>query len=186
MKIAFFLVSFALLFSSYAHDENKAYFKITPKESTVEVIAEFPWAIRDALIRYNPELEHGKQKADFEKTLKMYVSKNFTLTSNSGQNFDLIQMKEFESKGHTHHATYQLIFNGKNLNNIKNTLLFEVSKNHENYHEVFMDGMIKSFITNEKQANFKIKNTNTSKAHYWWLCLLLIPIFYFKKQFKTR
>ena len=48
-------------FFGYAHKTDEAFFTFDQKENTVEIHAEFPYTMRNALIEFNPYLEKLKQ-----------------------------------------------------------------------------------------------------------------------------
>ena len=62
MKIFLALSFLVLSYASFAHEPNEAFFEITQKGNTTEVIAEFPWTLRNALIEFYPSLETANSK----------------------------------------------------------------------------------------------------------------------------
>ena len=77
-----FILCFVCLFSNLglAHETNEAFFRIVQKENTIEIEAEFPWTMRNALIAFNPSLENSTNKKDFESTLlKSRRKKNYSV-----------------------------------------------------------------------------------------------------------
>ena len=95
----------------FSHDSNKAFFKINQENNFIEIEAEFPWSIRNALIEFNPELENATFKEEFIASLKKYLELHLILSSNSGNQLELIQLKEITNTGHSHQSNYSILYN---------------------------------------------------------------------------
>lgn len=50
----------------FVHDANTSFLKMQQKGGVVEVQAQFPWSIRNAVLEAFPELKKSKNKNDFE------------------------------------------------------------------------------------------------------------------------
>uniref|UniRef100_UPI0025FFF722 hypothetical protein n=1 Tax=Winogradskyella sp. TaxID=1883156 RepID=UPI0025FFF722 len=79
MKRILFVIVIICLFvtNGFAHDANKSFFKIRQNGEFVEIEAEFPWSIRNAMLDIFPELESSKNQKDFENTFFKYINDNF-------------------------------------------------------------------------------------------------------------
>ena len=108
------LLFFAFSGVGFAHDANKAFFNIQQKDNLVEVRAEFPWSIRNALLEAYPELEHSKSKADFDTAFFDYVKTNFELR-NEDSILKLIAVEEVTHNEHAHANAFIFLFEGTSI-----------------------------------------------------------------------
>ena len=186
MKI-FLALSFLVLSpASFAHKPNEAYFIITQSDDTAEVIAEFPWTLRNALLEFSPSLEKANGKSEFEAVFIEYIKSNFILTGLYGENFEFIEFKEVPNNGHSHQGKYSLIFRGKNLVSISNTLLFNIYDNQKNHHKITINNIEDTFETTLGNETFEIKKTANSSFKFWWIVLMFLPIIYFVVKSKRK
>lgn len=159
----------------YAHETDEAFFKLIQKENTVEIEAEFPWSLRNALIAFDPTLATAKAKSAFENAFIAYLKANLILKSKDGRAFEFVAFTEVENNGHSHQNTYVLVYKGTDLHSVYNTLLFNINAGQENYHTLFVDTKEQAFVTTKEQEYFEWADTNIFS--YWWF-LLLLPIVY--------
>ena len=183
-KILLFL-GFIYVFSisGYAHETNEAFFKITQKEKTVEIIGEFPWTMRNALIEFNPSLEKTTNKKDFEDAFVEYIKANLILTNMNGSQLEYQEFKELDNDGHSHQDNYLIIFKGKDLIQIKNTIMFNVFDNQVNYNTIVTNENQETFKTKGEQDYFKLSEKK-NRMNYLWLLVLIAPIIYFLMKSK--
>jgi len=175
--IIFILFNFLTSFG-FSHDSNKAFFKINQEVKYFEIEAEFPWSIRNALLEFNPELENATSKQEFIASLKRYIAKHLILSSKSGNQFELMQLKEITNTGHSHQSNYSIIYKGEDLKTITNKLLFNINQDQQNYHQLNNDDNEVKFTTFKNQPTFNLPNTQIS--NYWYLSLTIpIGIFLF-------
>jgi hypothetical protein len=140
------LLFFAFSGVGFAHDANKAFFNIQQKDNLVEVRAEFPWSIRNALLETYPELEHSKSKADFDTAFFDYVKTNFELR-NDDSILKLIAVEEVTHNEHAHANAFIFLFEGNAFDTVKNAVMFNVYKDQENYHDILVSKEHLKFIT---------------------------------------
>lgn len=156
-----YLVSFILICAfnpfGYAHEVNEAFFKINQKENTVEIEAEFPWTMRNALIAFNPSLENATSKKDFENTFIEYIKANLILTDKKGNKLKYQEYRELKNSGHAHQNNYLIIFKGDELYEIINTILFNVYNNQVNYHTITSNSKQENFTTKKGEQRFILK-----------------------------
>ncbi|AUC76384.1 hypothetical protein [Olleya sp. Bg11-27] len=181
--VLFSLIGLVHIFG-YTHETNEAFFKITQKENTIEIEAEFPWTIRNALINYNPLLEHSVTKIDFQETFANYIKDNLILKNKSGAVLSFQDYQELENNGHSHQNNYLLLFNGTNLFEISNTIMFNIYDNQVNYNTVTVGSKEKTFKTSNGASRFVLDTNN--KETYWYVLLLVIPIIYITYRFKNK
>ena len=173
-KIAL-LLSFFFYENCDAHNPNEAFFKIKETQNTVEISAEFPWTLRCSLLMFSPKLRTAKSQQEFEAVFVEYIKKNLILTDKDGKKMLFRSFKELKNDGHSHGNSYLLTFEGKNVTEISNTIMFEISDKQINYHTIEKKG--NSFETNPKQPSL-VLNSKT-KFSYWYFLILPPLIFYY-------
>lgn len=119
-----------------AHNANEAFFTLKKGENTIEVQAEFPWTIRNALLDELPELEKTGDKTAFQHAFFNYIQNRFILKNEDQTSLDLLDVKEQETNGHSHHTNYVFVFKGQDVSTIENTIMFNISPNQKNYHTI--------------------------------------------------
>lgn len=168
---------------SHAHEVNKAFFEIIEKESTIEITAEFPWYLRNALLTFAPELSSIKSQKEYDKKLKEYFVKNLILIGVDGKMLHLKYITNTDNNGHSHQVNYTLHYEGGTISKITNTLLFNVNDNQTNSHKI--NKMF--FITSNQKTSF---NLNIKKqTNYWWVYYLFsacLLFFYIRKYIKDN
>jgi len=179
MKIFLALSFLVLSYASFAHEPNEAFFEITQKGNTTEVIAEFPWTLRNALIEFYPSLETANSKSDFESVFIKYIKANFILTGINGKDFKFVEFEELPNDGHSHQGKYLIVFSGNDLSIVTNTLLFNMYDNQKNHHKTTINSIEDTFETALGNATFEINNPGRLSFKYWWVALVLFPLSYF-------
>src|SRR6056300_1147084 len=104
------------------------------QNNQIYVLAEFPWTIRKALLQFDPKLAETKNKEDFDKALFLYVKTNFLLKNQEGLEIELVKVKELVLREHSHQSNFEFYFDGPEFREVQNTLLFNLSSEHKNYH----------------------------------------------------
>lgn len=172
-KIALLL---SVFFYGYceAHNPNEAFYKIKQAEKNIEIEAEFPWTLRSSLLLFSPKLRTAKSQQEFEAVFVEYIKKNLILTDKDGKKMLFRSFKELKTDGHSHGNTYLLIFEGKNLAEIKNTIMFDISDKQTNYHTLLTQKSNKQMETTPKQPSFELETAKSFS--FWWYFLMLIPI----------
>ncbi len=168
-------LSFLFSLNSFSHKANEAFFTIKTGKGTIEIEAEFPWSIRQALLDFDSTLYHSKLKSDFENTFFNYVKLNLILTDCEGRKIQLYQITEVENKAHSHQNNFLFLYKGKNLLTVENTIMFSLHKNQTNY--IFWQNH--SYQTNAKKKWIQLPIKKTTQ--YYWLLLCFIPLFFFIK-----
>jgi hypothetical protein len=178
------IVCFVFFYSSsfLAHETNQAFFLITQKENTIEIEAEFPWTMRNALIAYNPSLEKTASKKDFNNTFIEYIKANLILKNKSGENLEFRSYKELENNGHSHQNSYLLVFSGSNLIEVTNTIMFNIYENQVNYNKLTINS--KTYKTSGKSVSFNVNHKQASDN--WYLLILILPILFFGYKFYQK
>ncbi len=162
----------------FAHDPNKAFFIFTLKQNTVEVTAEFPWTLRNALLKFNPILEKSKSTKDFENTFIEYIKANLILKDSEGNVLTFNTFRNLKKTSHSHQNIYLLVFKGSNITEIKNTLMFDLFDNHTNNNIIQIDNKQIEFETTKEVPSYTLDN-NQKKKNYPILIIFLIPLFVF-------
>ena len=161
MKHCHFLLILFISISTlgFAHDANKAFFKIQQKENIVEVQAEFPWSIRNAVVEAYPRLESSKNQEDFDAAFFEYVKSNFKLRQNNSV-LKLISIEYDTQQGHSHQSNFVFVFEGNQVDSIKNTMMFNTYVNQENYHDILLDTEHIKFITSKDSSSFQMESSS--------------------------
>ena len=159
-KIYYVLVFMYLFVSSgFAHDANKAFFKIQQKDNVVEVQAEFPWSVRNAILEAYPELANSKSQEDFNNAFFKYVSTNLEIR-NGDFILELISIKEAAHEGHSHQNNFIFQYKGNAFDFITNTMMFNVYDNQKNYHDILMESEHLENITSIDSPSFEVRSTS--------------------------
>ncbi|MBU2929694.1 DUF6702 family protein [Winogradskyella psychrotolerans] len=183
MRSRFLLFIFVTLSTfSFAHDANKAFFTIQQKEAIVEVTAEFPWSIRNALIDASPGLENAKSQNDFDTAFFEYVQNNFQIRNN-GSSLKLLSVNDASHKGHSHQTNFVFLFEGTEFDDIKNTMMFNIYKDQENFHNVLFQKEHINFITSLDLESFKMAPNSSSSMSQKKTGLLLLLFLVFVISF---
>ena len=175
---------FVCLYSSLvvAHETNEAFFVITQKENTIEIKAGFPWTMRNALIAYNPSLENTASKKDFEHTFIEYIKANLILKNKSGELLQFQNYKELENNDHSNQNSYLIVFNGSNLFEVTNTIMFNVYDNQVNYNKLAISS--KTYKTSKATNHFNVNQKMPSGN--WYFLLLIIPFIFLGNRFYQK
>lgn len=174
----------------YSHDADKAYFNILEKGSAVEITAEFPWSIRNALLQFSPELNNAKTKDEFENALFNYIKLNLRMFDTHNRPMLLLSVKAINDEDHAHQGKYKLIFKGNYISKISNSILFNINNNQENYHRILLDNSTFKYTTTKDVRLFEIVGRpNKSLSFYQWGIILaglglIVYLFKLKRSFK--
>lgn len=163
--------------SIFAHEPNEAFFSFAIKETTIEVEAEFPWTMRNALLEYNPSLKKSTRKKDFEDTFFAYLRENLILKDSKGNVLSIKEFQKLENNGHSHQNNYLIIFKGTDLQKVTNTIMLNLYKNQVNYNMIKIGSSTKMFKTSETQKHFDIINGKNNQ-YFKYLLILIIPFIY--------
>ena len=161
----------------FGHEKNEAFFDFVQKGNEIEVKAELPWTMRNALILYNPILEKSKSRTDFENTFLDYIRKNLIIKDKKGNELYLKGFEEIENNGHSHQNSFLIYFKGSDLFEVSNTIMFNLSENQVNYNTVAIDSRSNVFKTTKSQPFFKLVENRTRK-YFWYMGFLFIPLLY--------
>lgn len=185
MKKVLFLIGMSLIHTvGMAHEANEAFFKISQRDSVIEIEATFPWSMRNALLTFNPSLETATNKRDFENTFIAYIKAKFILKDRNGVVLHYKEYKELENDGHSHQNRYLIMFIGIDLQEVTNTILFNVYENQVNYHTITINTEQETFKTYKAVPSFRLgKEIITSS---WYLWFLLVPVCYIIYRMKDN
>ncbi|MFK5974074.1 MAG: hypothetical protein QM485_12455 [Flavobacteriaceae bacterium] len=173
----FFCISLLCLVMTmgYAHEADEAFFKLTQKEATVEIEAEFPWSLRNALIAFDPSLATAKDKSAFENAFIAYLKANLILKNKDGRAFEFVAFTEIRNNGRSRQNTYVIAYKGSDLQSVYNTLLFNINAEQKNYHSLLIGSKQQAFVTTKEQEYFEW--AAATAFNYWWFVLIL-PVVY--------
>ncbi len=162
----------------WAHEPNEAYFSIIQQDGILEVQAELPWTIRNALLNFDSKLEGEKDKSAFEASFFNYIKANLILKDHSDQQMDLIKYEPMQSEGHSHQNNMLIHFRGEHLKSISNTILFNIYHNQKNIHQLKTENGWDTFTTLPSQPIHLLDPpSRSSKIWIISLSLLITSIF---------
>jgi len=160
-KTLYVIVLICLFISNgFAHDANKAFFKIQQKDNIVEVQAEFPWSLRNAILEAFPELENSKSQEDFNNAFFKYLSTNLEI-KNGDSILELLSINEATHEGHSHQNNFIIQYKGNAFDFITNTMMFNVYDNQKNYHDIIVGTEHLKFIASQDSSSFEVRSTSS-------------------------
>lgn len=155
------IILFSVLpFLMNAHEPDQAFFSIKKGEGQIEIVAELPWSLRNALLVEYPELSQSQDRKDFENAFKSYVKKNIKIYNNLDNALELIEVREIPNEAHSHAAKYGFIFEGDNIHRIQNTMLMNLYSEQKNHHVVLSNNQ--SFVTTAEKDTVELHSDNIS------------------------
>lgn len=122
--------------SASAHNPNEAFFVVSIFDESVEIEAELPWSIRNALLDYRPELNEVNDKSKFEEAFFDYIQAFLVLKDGKGDDMRLIEIMTMDHEGHAHQNRFLLKYKGSQLKLIRNRIMFNIYENQVNYHKL--------------------------------------------------
>ncbi len=150
--------------NGYAHDADKAFFTVQQKDHIVEVEAELPWSIRNALFVAFPELENSRSQVEFDTAFFKYIRNNFQIKQNDSI-LKLISVEEATHEGHSHQNNFKFLFEGNSFDFVKNMMMFNLNKGQENYHDILVEANHIKYITSFDSPSFQINSSSETK--FW-------------------
>ncbi|MEM7186264.1 MAG: DUF6702 family protein [Bacteroidota bacterium] len=153
MKYVVFLCSFLLgNHLLHAHEVNEAFFTIKKQGDQIVVETEVPWTLRNALLAFDPKLEHATSKQEFESTFFRYIQQNLIIVDAEGNIVPLIGFKELERSGHSHQNDLILWFGGTTVAKITNTVMFNIYDDQVNYTSININEERRTFRTKKGKS----------------------------------
>ncbi|MFD0964762.1 hypothetical protein [Pseudofulvibacter geojedonensis] len=152
---------------SWGHEPNEAYFVIKNSRNSIEVEAEFPWTIRNALLKYDKSLENATTKEAFEEVLFSYVKEKLVFFDHEKNQLKLLSIKELPRTGHGHGSRFLIAYQEGNYQKVKNELMFDLYDNQQNHHELITsESITKNYSTTKNNPIFELK-VKSNKGLIW-------------------
>jgi hypothetical protein len=161
---------------SFAHSPNECYFDIKIEKQSCTVTAELPWTMRNALLAFDPTLKNAQAPQAFEQTFEKYISSHLILKDKEGKMLIFKGFRALESSGHSHQNEYELEYEGGNIHQVTNTIMFEMSDKQSNYHSIMIDGTKRTFETYKGQDSFIIDDLSDNYTPYFIFGFVVIGI----------
>jgi hypothetical protein len=161
---------------SLAHSPHECYFDIKMEKQSCTITAEFPWTLRNALLALDPTLKNAQAPQAFKQTFEKYISSHLILKDKEGKMLIFKGFRALESSGHSHQNEYVLEYEGGNIHQVTNTIMFEMSDKQSNYHSIMIDGTKRTFETYKGQDSFIIDNLSTNNTPYFIFGFVVIGI----------
>lgn len=194
MKIKFIWFCFILsVTKGYSHDTHVAFFEIREIDSlAININADFPWTLRDALIQYDSILLSDRREETWETSFARYVSQHLIIYDINHRQLRLLSIENLRTRDRGHSVQYQFQFEKGIIRKIENRLMFNINLNQTNYHSIFTSGTNIVFTTNLHAPNFILENQKALNlvAIIWifggiFLSLLLVVTILLKKKNKN-
>jgi hypothetical protein len=160
----------------FAHSPHECYFDIKLENNTCTIKAEFPWTLRNALLDFDPSLNSIQTPQAFETAFEKYISSNLNLKDKEGKMLIFKGFRALESSGHSHQNEYALEYEGSDVKQVTNTIMFEMSDKQSNYHSIMVDGTKRTFETYKGQDSFMIDDLSTNNTSYFIFGFAVIGI----------
>lgn len=179
MKKLIVIVSLFISCFGMAHSPNIAYFDIECDSDKTVVIAEISWAIRNALLKNNPELEQSHIQSDFDMALFEYFETHLVFTNKNHETLPLKRVEKIPNQNH--HESFQLIYEGSTaLKEIKNTVLFDLFEHQRNENKIKYGGSQNNFSTSIGNEYYDVPTPSklyvviafcilSIGAIFWWM-----------------
>jgi hypothetical protein len=159
-----------------AHSPHECFFDINIEKNVCTIKAEFPWTLRNALLVFDPALNNAQSPQAFEQAFEKYISSHLILKDNDGKALVFKGFKALESSGHSHQNEYVLEYEGGEMTQVTNSIMFEMSDKQSNYHSIMIDGTKRTFKTYKGQDSFIIDNLSTNYTPYFIFGFVVIGI----------
>lgn len=180
------VLSMTVVMNNHAHDPHEAFFRINQTKDTVKIKAQFPWTLRNALIKFSPTLVDAKSSQDFERAFVEYVKKNIIMVDTLGAAMPFAYFEAFDNNGHSHESNYLLVFLGNGIGKITNSMMFDNSDKQTNYHYLRTENKDIEFQTSPKRPTFSPREVSNDSFPYWYLCLFIPFGLYYFIRLKNR
>jgi len=187
MKICLLLILIMCLpFTGWAHEPCEAFFTIKTNQDVIEIEAEFPWTMRNALFKFAPELKDSKSKKDFEMVLFEYVKINLLLIAKNGNSLELLSILELPQSDHTHQNNFLITYEADSLDQLQNTILCDLYSNQKNYHFLKTKRGKYEFVTRLESPVHKMKFSAAATSSFSlilalsFFMIILAALFYSK------
>ena len=157
MRALFIIIMSMTYYIGHAHSAKEAYFNIYKSEQSIDVYAEFPWTIRNALLTFKPELDQIKDDGIFEDAFFTYVEQNFKVLDENSTPLKLLEIKKNKVNGHAHQTNYIFRFKKGQLKQISNTLMFNINKEQVNHHILYPKTDVSEYISSFIKPSFLVQ-----------------------------
>ena len=188
MKKIAILIIMSISILGYAHDSKEASFVIERADNQIEVNAEFPWTIRNALLKSNPDLQNTTDQIAFDQAFFNYVNSNFKLINKKGS-LKLLEVKENKHEdGHTHQTNYTFVFSNGKVDKVSNSLMFNLNPTQKNHITVTLDEGTHTFTTTPKNPTHNMEVTIRESTHWalFFTIMFIGILLVFIKKIKNK
>ena len=169
-----------LLNQILAHSPNEVSFSIYEKDTFILVDAEFPWSLRNAVFMFDSTLNKESTFQDIQNSLFLYIQVNLILTDEAGEKLELLKVTD--QKGQSHHEEYQITFEKRPIQKIRNTLLFNFSSKQKNFHLLEINGGKTEFVLTKDKPEIAFKSEKPFKYLFYFFGVLIVIFGYLLYQ----
>ena len=170
--LLFFLSSTILT----AHEVNEAHFVLKKLDSHWVVQGDFPWVLRNALIKFDPTVEQAIDQKTIDAALFSYVLTNLILKNQQGESIPLIRIEPVVNPDHSHQIRYDFHFEEGDLAEITNTMMINVNEDQVNYLTLINEKEVKNYKTSKKHPFIRLEKENHLPIPWFWVWMGLIAI----------
>ncbi len=160
----------------FAHSPHECFFDINIEKNGCSIKAEFPWTLRNALLAYEPALKNAQIPLAFEQAFEKYISSHLILKDKDGKALVFMGFRALESSGHSHQNEYELEYEGSDVKQVTNTIMFEMSDKQSNYHSIMVNGTKRTFETYKGQDSFMVDDLSDNYTPYFIFGFMVIGI----------
>lgn len=168
MRSFFVSLFFTIVFFniSFAYDSNKAFFFVYEKEEYIEINCKLNTnSIKQALEDHFPSISYTNNK-EVIKYLFQYTNEHLKLSDKNNQTILLDSIKRIYKTRRYDQIEYTLYFEKKKLHNIKNTMMFNVFKDQQNF--IHIPDNYQTRIANITSPSIFCKKRTPNSYKYIW------------------
>lgn len=165
-----------------AHDAHQAFFGIRETElKLINIKADFPWTLREALIQFDSNLLVDKQEEVWRSALERYIIQNFIVYNSNGIPLKFLSIEESTSSHGGHAIQYNFSLEWGEIGEIENRLMFNINEDQENYHKISGNQGDIEFVTTTNNPNYIFDQSKKTIFYFIvsvfagiFLCLFLL------------
>jgi len=165
LKPAVYFLFLLLSYSLSAHESNKAFFNINVEKDSVIVDIEFPWTIDEAFLIAYPAYDTIESPNEYLMGFQKYIDENLSMLTVTNRKLKMLGIEKMLVKGHAHQVNYRIYYDFGKIHEVKNTTMFNLNVNQENYHLLDGDTQI-HFITTPENESFLLENKKSKILMY--------------------
>jgi hypothetical protein len=149
----------------FAHESNKAFFNINVEKDSIIVDIEFPWTINESFVIAYPEYDTIESPTEYLKGFRKYIDENLSMMTVTNRKLNILGIEKMLVTGHAHQVNYRVYYDFGKIHEVKNTTMFNLNVNQENYHLLDGDTQV-HFLTTPENESFLLENKKSKILMY--------------------